>query len=87
LFFKDRVSLCTQADLEVEILLPKPPKCWDYRHASPLPALKRPFLNAVFSENVGFSLVLWSAKSKQEVMHWWLTPVILATQEADIRRM
>jgi hypothetical protein len=26
-------------------------------------------------------------KSLQEIGHWWLTPVILATQEAEIRRI
>jgi hypothetical protein len=26
-------------------------------------------------------------KKKEETGYWWLTPVILATQEADIRRI
>jgi hypothetical protein len=28
-----------------------------------------------------------SLKSRREAGHWWLTPVILATQEAEIRRI
>jgi hypothetical protein len=28
-FFK--VSICSQAGLKLSILLPQPPKCWDYR--------------------------------------------------------
>jgi hypothetical protein len=26
-------------------------------------------------------------KKEEEARHWWLTPVILATQEAEIRRI
>jgi hypothetical protein len=39
LVFWDRVLLCTPSRLELSILLPLPPKCWDYRHEPPIPCL------------------------------------------------
>jgi hypothetical protein len=38
-FFWDRVSLCCQAVFGLEILLPLPPKCWDFRHVPPRPTV------------------------------------------------
>jgi hypothetical protein len=35
LFVLRRVSLITQTGLELEIFLPQPSKCWDYRHVPP----------------------------------------------------
>jgi hypothetical protein len=37
LFFWDRVSLCSPADLELGPLLPLGPKCWNCRHVPPCP--------------------------------------------------
>jgi hypothetical protein len=31
-FFGDRTFYVAQVDLELEILLPQPLKCWDYRY-------------------------------------------------------
>jgi hypothetical protein len=33
-FFETESQSVAQADPEIEILLPQPPKCWDYRYAS-----------------------------------------------------
>jgi hypothetical protein len=46
LYFGDRVSLCSpalyvaQAGLKLVILLPQPPKCWDYRQVLPCLVIK-----------------------------------------------
>jgi hypothetical protein len=58
------------ASLKFKILLPLPPKCWNYKHE----------LNALVAINFNFKKILLAG-------HWWLTPIILATQETEIRRI
>jgi hypothetical protein len=38
LYFETGSHSVTQANLELSILLPQPPKCWDYRCVAPHPA-------------------------------------------------
>jgi hypothetical protein len=39
------------------------------------------------SASVRYMSVILAIRSLRQAGHWWLTPVILATQEAEIRRI
>jgi hypothetical protein len=38
IYFDTESHYVVQADLELEILLPQPPECWDYPYATPCSA-------------------------------------------------
>jgi hypothetical protein len=46
--------------------------------------IKRTSSNQFFQR---FQIASVPSKNKKKAGHWWLTPVILATQEAKIRRI
>jgi hypothetical protein len=60
----------TKANLELAILLPQPPECWDFR------------MGHLTWPNITYIFAFWSQPQDQR-----LTPVILATQEVEIRRI
>jgi hypothetical protein len=45
LYFWDRVSLCSPDWFELSVLLPHPPKCWEYKRLLPCLAQNDVFLN------------------------------------------
>jgi hypothetical protein len=61
------------------VLIPTQPlKCWSYAVF---------FLFVCFSKSLNFYVLIFFFSHKDLAGRWWLTPVILATQEAEIRKI
>jgi hypothetical protein len=65
LVYWDKVSLCCTGRPQTQILLPPPPKYWDYRHAPPYPAYHGSFISSNYDNRyiqTHFSLLLAATK-------------------------
>jgi hypothetical protein len=49
LFFETEYPHTAQTDFKLAILLPQPPKCWDYRLTPPHPALNAFLIYDIFN--------------------------------------
>jgi hypothetical protein len=49
--------------------------------------MEEKFCKLFIQQRINIQIYKKLKKIKQYARHWWLTPVILATQEAEIRRI